>query len=64
VEILAHDGNECKPSGLCRFCCADCVHKKGNVRDFGPRDISKSASEMKDLLAKIRNQPKEKKDNE
>jgi len=59
VEILNHDGKECKPSGLCRFCCADCIHKKGNIRDFGSRDISQSAREMKDLLKKIREQTKE-----
>lgn len=56
VEIMNHDADECKPSGLCKFCCASCVHKKGNIRDFNSRDISKSAMEMKNLLKRIREQ--------
>jgi len=53
-EILKADGQECIPSGLCRFCCAECIHKVSNIRNFGKQDISQSAKETRELLAKIR----------
>lgn len=61
-EILKHDGDECRPSGLCRFCIADCVHRRAALKlakTFDRKDMSSDVKDVKALLAKLRGGRKE-----
>jgi len=58
VEILNSDGQECRPSGLCRFCASpDCKNRSViKINSFQKKEESSSVKDIKAMLKRIKGQ--------